>query len=76
MGCIGVVWRWFTDKTRTTRDGGLGWTVEPWNHRSYSQFVEWSVVAAGLGNPSRIEEDSTSNPLPDKEPDDLEQDSE
>ena len=30
----------------------------------------------GLQNRSRIEEDSTSNPLPDKETDDLEEDSE
>ena len=33
-------------------------------------------AARGLGNRSRIEEDSTSNPLSDKEPDDLEKDSE
>ncbi len=32
-------------------------------------------AARGLGNPSRIEDDSTSNPLPDKETHDLEEDS-
>ena len=32
-------------------------------------------AARGLGNRSRIEDDSTSNPLLDKEPDDLEEDS-